>query len=179
MTKKDAVRQAMAALGNNAMPKAIRDWVKDNLEIEMTAGHASTTKGEILREARAATPEPPEQPNAAEPKPTIIEAVKQVLADRGRKTMPSEIVVQLKERFGLEIKPQYASKLRTQILGKRKTKRQVAEKPGPSKEETTPAMPAKPNGKVVLLDDILTLRKIVERVGADEVHTLIDAMTGL
>ena len=50
-TKKDAVRRALTELGNNAMPVAIQGWIKDNLGIEMTAGHVSTTKGEILRKA--------------------------------------------------------------------------------------------------------------------------------
>jgi hypothetical protein len=141
-----------------------------------------TTKGELLRKAReqveAEAPTAPEQPNAAEPKPTLIEAVKQVLADRGRKTMPSEIVTQLKERFDLEIKPHYASKLRTQILGKRK------KKPAAPKEQASPAptpAPAEPVAlvaKTVLFDDILALRQIVDRVGMDEVRTLLDMMTG-
>ena len=51
ITKTEAVRRALAELGNDAMPVAIQGWVKDKLGVEMTAGHVSTTKGQLLRDA--------------------------------------------------------------------------------------------------------------------------------
>jgi hypothetical protein len=65
LTKKEAVRQALSVLGNDAMPLAIQDWVRAHLAVEMTTAHISTTKGELLREKARANnlvnpvPEPP------------------------------------------------------------------------------------------------------------------------
>ena len=49
MTKQEAVRQALAELGNDAMPMQIKGFVKERFGIEMTTAHISTAKGDILR----------------------------------------------------------------------------------------------------------------------------------
>jgi hypothetical protein len=53
ISKQEAVRRALAELGNDAKPAVIRGFVKDRFGIEMGADHISTAKGEILRKARA------------------------------------------------------------------------------------------------------------------------------
>src|SRR5579885_1900580 len=55
ISKKDAVRRAMAALGDEARPADMRDWIKQNFNIDMTADHVSTARGEVRRE-RAGKP---------------------------------------------------------------------------------------------------------------------------
>ena len=42
ITKNEAVRQALAALGNDAKPIAIQNHVKDHFGIEMTTKHTSS-----------------------------------------------------------------------------------------------------------------------------------------
>jgi hypothetical protein len=82
VTKKEAVRRALAALGKDAKPIAIQGWVKDNLAIDMTTDHISTTKGELLRKARkkpaarkpAASPQPPGQAAPALPAVKVANA---------------------------------------------------------------------------------------------------------
>src|SRR5438067_233355 len=44
-----AKKDALAELGHDAKPARLRGWIKENLDIEMTADHISTAKGEILR----------------------------------------------------------------------------------------------------------------------------------
>jgi hypothetical protein len=53
LTKMEAVRRALAELGNDAMPARIKGFVKDRFDIEMTTDHISVYKGKILREAAA------------------------------------------------------------------------------------------------------------------------------
>lgn len=49
LTKKDAVRKALAELGSDAKPVQIQGFVKERFGITMTTDHISTTKGEIHR----------------------------------------------------------------------------------------------------------------------------------
>jgi hypothetical protein len=49
VSKKEAVRRALKALGKGATPSALRPWIKQQFGIEMSADHISTAKGEILR----------------------------------------------------------------------------------------------------------------------------------
>jgi hypothetical protein len=69
ISKQEAVRRALAELGDDAKPTAIRGFVRDRFGIEMGTDHISTAKGEILRKARAqGTPAPAKpavQPSAA------------------------------------------------------------------------------------------------------------------
>jgi hypothetical protein len=65
ITKKEAVRRALAALGKKAKPTAIQGWIKDTLHIDMTTAHISTTKGDLLRKAK----KPPAKKPVASPQP--------------------------------------------------------------------------------------------------------------
>jgi hypothetical protein len=108
ITKKEAVRRALATLGKKAKPTAIKGWIKDNLAIEMTTDHISTAKGELLRKGKKKpTPSPAPKVQAA----AVTRAVKAA------------------------------------------------------------------NGKGVLLEDILTLKDLVKRIGAEHLRTLIDVMS--
>jgi hypothetical protein len=49
VSKKEAVRRALKALGKGATPSALRPWIKQQFGIEMSNDHISTAKGEILR----------------------------------------------------------------------------------------------------------------------------------
>src|SRR5579859_5303425 len=92
ITKREAVRQALAALGNDAMPVRIQGWVKEHLGVEMTAGHVSTTKGELLRKAASETPAgpaPQAASSASEGPISKFEAVRRALAKLGKKAKPS------------------------------------------------------------------------------------------
>jgi hypothetical protein len=74
MTKKEAVRRALARLGRDAKPAAIQPFVKKEFGIDMTAAHITTAKGEILRKAAKGKPGPkkaaPSAPKAAAPAAT-------------------------------------------------------------------------------------------------------------
>jgi hypothetical protein len=186
ITKTDAVRQALAALGNDAMPVRIQGWVKDNLGVEMTSGHVSTTKGEILRKAAEAAaasgPAAEAASNTVEGPISKFEAVRRALDKLGKKAKPSAIVDFVKDHFNLEMTPGHAKTNKGKIL--RGGKKKPGPKPGAKKaareplaEQPSIRKPAKGvNGKTIPLADILKLKDLVQRVGPDHLRTLIDVM---
>ncbi len=53
LTKKEAVRRALAKLGPQAKPAELQAHIKKAFGIEMTTDHVSTCKGDILRKEGA------------------------------------------------------------------------------------------------------------------------------
>jgi hypothetical protein len=52
VTKKEAVRRALATLGKNAKTAEIQRHIKQAFGLDMSTGHISTTRGEIRREGK-------------------------------------------------------------------------------------------------------------------------------
>ena len=52
ITKHEAVRLALAELGKDAKVPAIQSFLKERFNIDITAGHAKTTRSKILREGK-------------------------------------------------------------------------------------------------------------------------------
>jgi hypothetical protein len=211
LSKKEAVRQALKALGNDATPTPLQDWIKKNLNIEMTLGHISTTKGDLLKSARMDKPASPppvapvvveEVPKAAEEAPadlmtkaankseepviTKYEAVRRALAKLGKDAKPLAIQSYVKEHFNIEMTPGHAKTNKGKILREAAAKKSGKKaEAAPPAAKTSPAAPAPTqagkasNGKKTIeLEDILTLRKLVDRVGPAHLQTLIDVMSG-
>jgi hypothetical protein len=53
ITKLEAVRRALGALGRDARPAQMQPYIRDHFGIEMTAEHISTSKGDILSKKKA------------------------------------------------------------------------------------------------------------------------------
>jgi hypothetical protein len=49
ISKMDAVRKALKALGKDAMPLKLRDYIMDTFGLDMTTGHVSNYKTFILK----------------------------------------------------------------------------------------------------------------------------------
>jgi hypothetical protein len=49
ISKKEAVRRALQKLGRDAKPAQIQPYIKQTFGFDMTPGHITTAKGEILR----------------------------------------------------------------------------------------------------------------------------------
>jgi hypothetical protein len=102
----------LSQLGKKAKPKAIQAWIKDNLHLDMTTDHISTSKGLLLRTAK-----------------------KKLVTTKG------------------------------------------AAAPVPLQKAPTRAAVEVDQGTGVLLEDILTLRGLLQRVGAEHLRTLVDVMS--
>src|SRR5262245_3546852 len=66
MSKQEAVRRALEAMGKDAKPSAMQPFIKEKFGIDMTTDHISTAKGEILRRKKGKK-EPGPKPQAAQP----------------------------------------------------------------------------------------------------------------
>jgi hypothetical protein len=81
ITKQEAVRRTLADLGRDAKPTQMQGHIREHYGLEMTVGHISTAKGDILRKqagkvklpaARpSATPALPAEPKKDEPTPPL------------------------------------------------------------------------------------------------------------
>jgi hypothetical protein len=111
------------------------------------------------------------------------EAVRRALAELGENAKPSEIKPFVKERFGIEMSADHISTAKGTILkqAKGKKKRRPA-----AKKEAAPTAPAPPaprpgteSGKAgagISLDDIRTVRDLLDRVGADRLRALVELL---
>jgi hypothetical protein len=131
VNKKEAVRRAMAHLGDDTKAAVLRDWIKQQFNLDMTADHVSTARGEIRRERAG-------QPKSGAKKPTA--------------------------------KPKPGSK--------KPAAQGAAAKAGPAPKAPAGPQPVAGGKKTaaIPLDDILTMRGLVDRHGARPLHTLIDAL---
>jgi phage gp16-like protein len=126
-------------------------------------------------------PETTEQ--AAREQPNKSDAVRQILQKRGKKTSPTDISAQVKERFGLEITPADAAKIKSRVLAMRRKKKGGRKR---AKKGVTLAEPAAPptsatsvaaaNGVVVRVEDIRAVEGLIERIGEEELLRMIGVM---
>ena len=104
---------------------------------------------------------------------TKQDAVRQALSELGKDAMPTQIKGFVKERFGLEMTTDHISTAKSDIRRRAGGKgKSVAQKPP---QVQLPA-PAKGGGKSgIPLEDILYVKDLVGRLGAEPLRTLIDA----
>ena len=133
ITKLEAVRQALAKLGNDALPSQMQPYIKKTFGIDMTTDHISTSKGDIARKAREAA-EAAHQ--AAGKKPA---APKTQAAPKAQATTASST-------------------------------------PAPTGTQTPSAHGKGSVGGNILLEDVLTTKELLDRVGAEKLRTLIDGL---
>jgi hypothetical protein len=66
ISKQEAVRRALEAMGRDATPSQMQPYIKDNFGIEMSTDHISTSKGIILRKKKAGQGKGAKRPVAQE-----------------------------------------------------------------------------------------------------------------
>jgi hypothetical protein len=145
---------------------------------------------------------PPKTTNTQQPGPatpvTRMEAIRRAVAELGPAATGDKIQAFAKERFGLDLTRKYItdsrSKMRTRKKRKKSKPAAPAAPPPAAAKKTKPSPPARPaparpaparpaaqpgNGKtVVLLEDLVALRSLVERVGSARLRALLDVLGG-
>jgi hypothetical protein len=124
---------------------------------------------------------------------TKKEAVQQALTELGKAAKAADLQKYAKEKFGLDISTSLAKEYKGDLLKgktdakqtaapKLTTKKPTVTKKPPAKKPATAKPPAaKPQGQVsqavsgIPLQDILTIKELVGRLGAKPLHVLIDA----
>jgi hypothetical protein len=105
---------------------------------------------------------------------TKMEAVRRALKAMGRDAKPLAIQAYLKDHLGMEVKTNLISVYKKDLAKKAgKKKRAAARKDGAGDKALVQPKPAAAGG--IPLDDILTVKELVRRLGAAPLHTLIDA----
>jgi hypothetical protein len=98
-----------------------------------------------------------------------LDAVRQVMKDLGAAATVPDIQREVKARYGVEMSAKQASTYRGML-------RKAA--PAARKAKSATPAPAQPaNGKAAVeLEDLVTLRELVDRVGGERLRTLIDLL---
>jgi hypothetical protein len=98
-----------------------------------------------------------------------LDAVRQVMKNLGTDATVPDIQREVKARFGVEMSAKQASTYRGML-------RKAA--PAARKAKAASPAPARPaNGEATVeLEDLVTLRELVDRVGAERLRTLIDLL---
>src|SRR5207247_2496650 len=96
ITKMEAVRRALAELGNDAKLLPLQDWIKERLGIDMTTNHIADARSKIVRKeaSQGKAPEPSARPRGGRPRKatlTKLEGVRRALADLGPDAKPLAI----------------------------------------------------------------------------------------
>jgi hypothetical protein len=130
------------------------------------------TEGEAAPSAGTAAP--------AKEKSTITkkEAVRRSLQKLGADAATADIQADIKKRFGFEMTTNHISTTKGE-LRKQASKNAPAAKTEATKPANVPSAktPANGNGPTVEMQDVLTLKDLVRRVGAAHLKTLIDVMS--
>jgi hypothetical protein len=159
----------------------------------------ATGKGKPAAPAKAAASPPataPQQDNGEGSPMTKLEAVKRAMARMGRNAKPLAIKDYLKSQFNIEISADVASNYKKQLKKAKKgakaaaaksaaLTRQTAKAPLAPKPQAsvmpiaTPAPRAespKPTAGGVSLQDLLAVKDLVSRVGAENLRTLVELL---
>jgi hypothetical protein len=132
LTKLEAVRRAMGALGEEASRKDIQGYVRQKFGFKMGLDHISNCKGELAKRAAKATTLA--GPPAAAAKPAAT------LASRKPTALESRVA-----------------------------------QPAPARRTRTAGGNAS-SGASIRLEDVLTAKILIDRVGAGPLKTLIDGL---
>jgi hypothetical protein len=118
---------------------------------------------------------------------TKKEGVQQALAELGKDAKPADIQKYVKEKLGLDISTSLAKEYKGDLTKakpaakKPSAPKPATTKPGAKKPATSkppaPKPPVRPGPAAsgIPLQDILTIKELVGRLGAKPLHTLIDA----
>jgi hypothetical protein len=148
-SKLDAVKETLQKLGRNMMPLAIKDHLKKHYGIEISADVASNYKKKLAKQAKAAAPAP-QAAKPADTAPVLTPPVKTETSPPKTPAAPAK-------------KPALPAK------------KAAVPKPPPPAPQATKQAPETSGGNI-LLDDVLTAKELLDRVGADKLRTLIDGL---
>ena len=106
-----------------------------------------------------------------------MEAVRRSLKKLGKAATPTAIQADVKARFGVEMSTDHVSTYKGDIAKKereqREAKQQAANKPQERPAQAAPA--AGPKKSALSVEDVLAVKSLVARVGADDLRRLIAA----
>src|SRR5262245_14435757 len=150
INKMEAVRRALGQLGRDATPTQIQDYVRDTFGIRMSTNHISAYRSDIRHKEAAKAQAPAAAPAAPSTAPAAA-------APTPAATKPAP-------------------------AAKPAAKKPAAKKPAPRPQaQPAAARAAAPKGAAgtggaagISLQDVQAVKELVGRIGADQLHKLID-----
>ncbi len=192
ITKKEGVRRALAELGKDAPRAQIQGYVKDHFGLDISLDHISATRGELDKASEKPLPEPAKKEESISEPISKSEAVRRAVHELGMEATRGQIHEFIKERFGIEMNLDHISTAKGEAIRKLTGNSKPAPKSPAPKAAVTPkpqqkpvsvpppAEPAVEKPTAVLpaipMDDILALKSLVERIGAEQVRMLMGVM---
>jgi hypothetical protein len=108
--------------------------------------------------------------------PNKMEAMRQTLAELGNDAKPEEIKGHLKEKFGLDMPNSLISNYKSNLTRKAAGQSALIRKP----QQRRMTVPASGNGgraDGINVDDIQTVKALINRIGADNTRALVDVLS--
>jgi len=112
--------------------------------------------------------------------PNKKEAVMEAFQRLGKKAMPLAVRADIKTRLGIDVNPEYISKIKAIIVGKKTKKKPAAaptKAPAPVAAKTTTAVAPKAstNGSKDAYEfaDMMALKSLVDKIGLEQVRKLL------
>ena len=147
ISKMEAVTQTLQEFGRDIMPLAIKDHLKKRYGIEISADVASNYKKKLVKKAN--------------------------LAAQVQATKPADTAPVLTPPVKTETSPPAASR------AAKKPAPPAKKAAAPKQQPPAPQVPEQASatsGGNILLDDVLTAKELLDRVGVDNLRTLIDGL---
>jgi hypothetical protein len=162
--KGEAVRRALAKLGQDAMPTDIREWVKSQFKIDVEPNSISAFKT-MLRKGTGRKKSKPGPARARGPAISKMDAVRGALKKLGRKAKPQDIQAFIRSEFHVAMEPMLISNYKSHLIRKAhrrrmKMRRQAA------------AVAHAPVIGAFSLGDIQAVKQVVRQIGAEKVQEL-------
>jgi hypothetical protein len=104
-----------------------------------------------------------------------MEAVRRILGESGKDTMPIEIQGLLKKQFNIKMDPTVISTYKSSILRQGPGKKKMG-RPKGSKTAVAHSSP-RPNGSAsITIEDIQAVKELAEKLGADKLRQLTEVL---
>lgn len=173
ITKREAVRRALEALGNDSMPAALKDWVKKEFGFDIDPNHISSYKSQLVGGARKKKKKPGRKPGPKK-KAAIskADAVRAALAKLGRNAKPAPIQKFVADGYGIDMKLNAISAYKTML--KKSKKRRGRPAAAARSASTTPARNLSTG---VSLADVRAVKQLADRLGARTLFELAQVLS--
>jgi hypothetical protein len=107
---------------------------------------------------------------------TKQDAVRRALAALGHQASAKDIQKHVKETFGHDMTIDHIYNAKSTVMAKARTKRQKPAAPKPAPEKPAAAPLARNATGAISLEDVQAAKALLERVGAGQLHQLIDLL---
>lgn len=189
VTKSDAMRQALAKLGNDAKTSDLQEYVQKHFGIEMDLNTTSAYKSSLTKKTKpeagaSKAVQPKTAPKAAEaPKHEKIskrEGVRRALNEMGKEAMPTDIQSFLKNNYRISMSTGTISNYKSTLFKKtagHKNGRRTARKTGSPKPAQASAH-VRANGAPggITLGDITAVKELANRLGSEKLVQLAEIL---